>query len=118
MEGANIGVNDIRRPSSAVPPAWLEPKQQPYSNVFVQASAGGDNNAASTSNRCRSPTRLNAAAIAEAKSLEEGYRMNVPPKILINVDPHDNRKYHNTRAMTNQKLPHLTGVLYLFLFLV
>lgn len=93
MEGANIGVNE-RRPSAAVPPAWLEPKTQPYTNVFVAGSGGdvGEIGEGAIPSGMRSPTRLNAAAQQEAKSLEEGYRMNVPPKILIN-DPHD-RKYY------------------------
>lgn len=81
MEGANIGVNE-RRPSAAVPPAWLEPKSQPYTNVFVAGAA------AAGQSGMRSPTNVQATATAEAKAIEEGYRQNIPPKIMIN-DPHD-----------------------------
>lgn len=85
----NLGMDGVneRRPSAAVPPAWLEPKQQPYTNVFV---SGSDSDAGQSG--MRSPTRLTAAAAAEGKSMEEGYRLNVPPKILINV-AHDRNYY-------------------------
>lgn len=99
MEGANIGVNE-RRPSAAVPPSWLEPKAQPYTNVFVAGSSG--DNAAGQSGRL-SPAHAQAAAAAEASALEEGYHLKIPPKIMIN-DPHD-RNYTHTKLLSRHFAP-------------
>lgn len=69
-----------RRPSSAVPPPWLEAKQQPYSNVFVTP-----NETASGAS-----TPVVAGILQDTNKIEEGYNLKVPPRIQIN-DRHDCR---------------------------
>lgn len=76
MEGTLVE----RRPSSAVPPPWLEPKQQPYMNVFVTPHEAATAAAAAAS----------ISPLVDTNKIEEGYNLKVPPRIQIN-DRHDCR---------------------------
>lgn len=80
----NLGIDSTlveRRPSSAVPPPWLEAKQQPYSNVFVRPN---EFHPAPTASGTSTPSS------ADTNKIEEGYNLKVPPRIQIN-DRHDSR---------------------------
>lgn len=84
--GMEVNMNE-RRQSAAVPPPWLEPKPQPYNNVFVGAISPQEGPSRNLS------LVPGGTAAAATKAFEDGYhtKHTVPVSKAPIQDRHDGK---------------------------
>lgn len=85
-----VNINE-RRQSAAVPPPWLEPKPQPYNNVFVGALSPQEGPSRNLS------LVPGGSAAAATKAFEEGYHTKQP--VTSSKAPIQDRHDGNLKAL-------------------